>query len=128
MTTTSRANADAHSTRSQRGKKPEESEKIIQLGNTLDRRFEAYAVTAGITSASCRPIIHSARQVSNSDGEPLAGCMRRRAGRRHLLVPLSGGSGLTNGAVFGRNRGGRAWRQLVCQRRGLLSGARVFPP
>jgi tricarballylate dehydrogenase len=75
--------------------------------NTLDTPpFEAYAVTCGITFSFGGLKINSQAQVINSDGEPISGVYA--AGELVggiFWFNYPGGSGLTNGAVFGRIAG-----------------------
>jgi tricarballylate dehydrogenase len=75
--------------------------------NTLDTPpFEAYAVTCGITFSFGGLKINTEGQVINSDGEPIRGLYA--AGELVggiFWFNYPGGSGLTNGAVFGRIAG-----------------------
>jgi tricarballylate dehydrogenase len=75
--------------------------------NTLDTPpFEAYAVTCGITFSFGGLKINPQAQVINSDGEPISGVYA--AGELVggiFWFNYPGGSGLTNGAVFGRIAG-----------------------
>jgi len=75
--------------------------------NTLDTPpFEAYAVTCGITFSFGGLKINPQAQVINSDGEPIP-CLYA-AGELVggiFWFNYPGGSGLTNGAVFGRIAG-----------------------
>ena len=75
--------------------------------NTLDTPpFEAYAVTCGITFSFGGPRITKDAQVLNSDGEPIRGLYA--AGELVggiFWFNYPGGTGLTNGAVFGRIAG-----------------------
>jgi tricarballylate dehydrogenase len=75
--------------------------------NTLDTPpFEAYAVTCGITFSFGGLRITKEAQVINSDGEPIKGLYA--AGELVggiFWFNYPGGSGLTNGAVFGRIAG-----------------------
>ncbi|MDQ5847852.1 MAG: FAD-binding protein, partial [Pseudomonadota bacterium] len=75
--------------------------------NTLDTSpFEAYAVTCGITFSFGGLRITSDAQVINSDGEPIRGLYA--AGELVggiFWFNYPGGSGLTNGAVFGKIAG-----------------------
>ena len=75
--------------------------------NTLDTPpFEAYAVTCGITFSFGGLKINTSGQVINSDGEPIKGLYA--AGELVggiFWFNYPGGSGLTNGAVFGRIAG-----------------------
>jgi tricarballylate dehydrogenase len=78
--------------------------------NTLDTPpFEAYAVTCGITFSFGGLKITTDAQVINSDGEPIRGLYA--AGELVggiFWFNYPGGSGLTNGAVFGRIAGTNA--------------------
>ncbi len=78
--------------------------------NTLDTPpFEAYAVTCGITFTFGGLRINTHAQVMSSDGEPIAGLYA--AGELVggiFWFNYPGGSGLTNGSVFGRIAGGNA--------------------
>src|SRR3954468_11480880 len=78
--------------------------------NTLDTApFEAYAVTCGITFSFGGLKINTHGQVINSDGEPIAGLYA--AGELVggiFWFNYPGGSGLTNGAVFGKIAGASA--------------------
>jgi len=78
--------------------------------NTLDTPpFEAYAVTCGITFSFGGLRINPQAQVLSSDGEPIAGLYA--AGELVggiFWFNYPGGSGLTNGAVFGRIAGSNA--------------------
>jgi tricarballylate dehydrogenase len=80
--------------------------------NTIDTPpFEAYAVTCGITFSFGGLKINRAAQVMSSDGEPIAGLYA--AGELVggiFWFNYPGGSGLTNGAVFGRIAGASAAR------------------
>jgi tricarballylate dehydrogenase len=75
--------------------------------NTLDTPpFEAYAVTCGITFTFGGLKINSSGAVISTDGEPIAGLYA--AGELVggiFWFNYPGGSGLTNGAVFGRIAG-----------------------
>ncbi len=75
--------------------------------NTLDTPpFEAYAVTCGITFSFGGLRINPQAQVLSSDGEPIPGLYA--AGELVggiFWFNYPGGSGLTNGAVFGRIAG-----------------------
>jgi tricarballylate dehydrogenase len=81
--------------------------------NTLDQPpFEAYAVTCGITFTFGGLRINTDAQVMSTDGEPIRGLYAAGelvGGIFYFNYP--GGTGLTNGAVFGRiagaNAGGR---------------------
>jgi len=78
--------------------------------NTLDTApFEAYAVTCGITFSFGGLKINPQGQVINSDGELIAGLFA--AGELVggiFWFNYPGGSGLTNGAVFGKIAGASA--------------------
>jgi tricarballylate dehydrogenase len=78
--------------------------------NTLDTPpFEAYAVTCGITFSFGGLKINPQAQVISSDGEPIPGLYA--AGELVggiFWFNYPGGSGLTNGAVFGRIAGANA--------------------
>jgi tricarballylate dehydrogenase len=78
--------------------------------NTLDTPpFEAYAVTCGITFSFGGLRISPSAQVINTDGEPIPGLYA--AGELVggiFWFNYPGGSGLTNGAVFGRIAGASA--------------------
>jgi tricarballylate dehydrogenase len=78
--------------------------------NTLDTPpFEAYAVTCGITFSFGGLKINTEAQVLSSDGEPIPGLYA--AGELVggiFWFNYPGGSGLTNGAVFGRIAGANA--------------------
>jgi tricarballylate dehydrogenase len=80
--------------------------------NTLDAPpFEAYAVTCGITFSFGGLKINTDAQVINSDGEPIKGLYA--AGELVggiFWFNYPGGSGLTNGAVFGKIAGASAAR------------------
>jgi tricarballylate dehydrogenase len=80
--------------------------------NTLDTPpFEAYAVTCGITFSFGGLKINTAAQVINSDGEPIKGLYA--AGELVggiFWFNYPGGSGLTNGSVFGKIAGASAAR------------------
>jgi tricarballylate dehydrogenase len=80
--------------------------------NTLDTPpFEAYAVTCGITFSFGGLKINTHAQVINSDGEPIKGLYA--AGELVggiFWFNYPGGSGLTNGSVFGRIAGASAAR------------------
>lgn len=75
--------------------------------NTLDTPpFEAYAVTCGITFTFGGLRINTAAQVMSTDGEPIPGLYAAGelvGGIFYFNYP--GGTGLTNGAVFGRIAG-----------------------
>jgi tricarballylate dehydrogenase len=78
--------------------------------NTLDTPpFEAYAVTCGITFSFGGLKINTDAQVISSDGEPVPGLYA--AGELVggiFWFNYPGGSGLTNGSVFGRLAGKNA--------------------
>jgi tricarballylate dehydrogenase len=80
--------------------------------NTLDTApFEAYAVTCGITFSFGGLKINTDAQVINSDGEPINGLYA--AGELVggiFWFNYPGGSGLTNGSVFGKIAGASAAR------------------
>jgi tricarballylate dehydrogenase len=80
--------------------------------NTIDTPpFEAYAVTCGITFTFGGLKVNPGAQVMNSDGQPMRGLYA--AGELVggiFWFNYPGGSGLTNGAVFGRIAGANAAR------------------
>jgi tricarballylate dehydrogenase len=80
--------------------------------NTLDTPpFEAYAVTCGITFSFGGLKINTGAQVMSSDGAPIPGLFA--AGELVggiFWFNYPGGTGLTNGAVFGRIAGQNAAR------------------
>ena len=80
--------------------------------NTLDTPpFEAYAVTCGITFSFGGLRINTEAQVISTDGEPIPGLYAAGelvGGIFYFNYP--GGTGLTNGAVFGRIAGTSAAR------------------
>ncbi len=80
--------------------------------NTLDTPpFEAYAVTCGITFSFGGLKINTGAQVISSDGEPIRGLYA--AGELVggiFWFNYPGGTGLTNGSVFGRIAGASAAR------------------
>ena len=80
--------------------------------NTLDKPpFEAYAVTCGITFTFGGLRINTDAQVISTDGEPIPGLYAAGelvGGIFYFNYP--GGSGLTNGAVFGKIAGASAAR------------------
>jgi tricarballylate dehydrogenase len=82
--------------------------------NTLDTApFEAYAVTCGITFSFGGLKINTEAQVVSSDGEPIRGLYA--AGELVggiFWFNYPGGSGLTNGAVFGRIAGTAAGKAV----------------
>ncbi len=81
--------------------------------NTIDTPpFEAYAVTCGITFSFGGLRINTDAQVINTDGEPITGLY----GAGELVGGIfwfnyPGGSGLTNGAVFGKIAGASAAKE-----------------
>ncbi len=83
--------------------------------NTLDTPpFEAYAVTCGITFSFGGLKINTDAQVLSSDGLPIPGLFA--AGELVggiFWFNYPGGSGLTNGAVFGKIAGASAARSAV---------------
>jgi tricarballylate dehydrogenase len=87
--------------------------------NTLDTPpFEAYAVTCGITFSFGGLKIDTHTRVISSDGEPIPGLYA--AGELVggiFWFNYPGGSGLTNGAVFGRIAGHNAARRAVTSMR-----------
>ena len=80
--------------------------------NTLDTPpYEAYAVTCGITFTFGGLRINTDAQVVSTDGEPIRGLYAAGelvGGIFYFNYP--GGTGLTNGSVFGRIAGGNAAR------------------
>ena len=78
--------------------------------NTIDTPpFEAYAVTCGITFSFGGLRINTDAQVISTDGDPIAGLYAAGelvGGIFYFNYP--GGSGLTNGSVFGRIAGANA--------------------
>jgi tricarballylate dehydrogenase len=78
--------------------------------NTLDTPpFEAYAVTCGITFTFGGLRVNTDAQVTSTDGEPIAGLYAAGelvGGIFYFNYP--GGTGLTNGSVFGRIAGTNA--------------------
>ena len=78
--------------------------------NVLDTPpFEAYAVTCGITFTFGGLRINTDAQVISTDGEPIAGLFAAgelTGGIFYFNYP--GGTGLTNGSVFGRIAGANA--------------------
>jgi tricarballylate dehydrogenase len=78
--------------------------------NTLDTPpFEAYAVTCGITFSFGGLRINTDAQVMSTDGEPIPGLYAAGelvGGIFYFNYP--GGTGLTNGSVFGRIAGANA--------------------
>ena len=78
--------------------------------NTLDTPpFEAYAVTCGITFSFGGLRINTDAQVISTDGEPIAGLYAAGelvGGIFYFNYP--GGTGLTNGSVFGKIAGASA--------------------
>ncbi len=83
--------------------------------NTIDTPpFEAYAVTCGITFSFGGLRINTDAQVINSDGQPMRGLYA--AGELVggiFWFNYPGGSGLTNGAVFGRIAGASAAKKAA---------------
>ena len=81
--------------------------------NTLDTPpFEAYAVTCGITFTFGGLKINPRAQVMSSDGAPIPGLYAAGELVGGLFwFNYPGGSGLTNGAVFGRIAGANAGAQ-----------------
>ena len=83
--------------------------------NTIDTApFEAYAVTCGITFTFGGLRISTDGQVISTDGEPIPGLYA--AGELVggiFWFNYPGGSGLTNGAVFGKIAGASAAKQAV---------------
>jgi tricarballylate dehydrogenase len=83
--------------------------------NTLDTPpFEAYAVTCGITFSFGGLRINTDAQVISTDGEPIPGLYAAGelvGGIFYFNYP--GGTGLTNGAVFGKIAGASAAKQAV---------------
>ncbi|HEX2199797.1 MAG TPA: FAD-dependent tricarballylate dehydrogenase TcuA [Burkholderiales bacterium] len=83
--------------------------------NTLDTPpFEAYAVTCGITFTFGGLKINNHAQVMSSDGDPIPGLYA--AGELVggiFWFNYPGGSGLTNGAVFGRIAGENAGKKAT---------------
>jgi tricarballylate dehydrogenase len=76
--------------------------------------FEAYAVTCGITFTFGGVRVDTQAQVIDGEGEPIPGlyaCGEMVGGIFYGNYP--GGSGLTNGSVFGRIAGRSAARQTV---------------
>ena len=83
--------------------------------NTLDTPpFEAYAVTCGITFSFGGLRINTDAQVISTDGEPIPGLYAAGelvGGIFYFNYP--GGTGLTNGAVFGKIAGASAAKLAV---------------
>ncbi len=83
--------------------------------NTIDTPpFEAYAVTCGITFTFGGLRINTDAQVISTDGEPISGLYAAGelvGGIFYFNYP--GGSGLTNGAVFGKIAGASAAKSAV---------------
>ncbi len=83
--------------------------------NTIDTPpFEAYAVTCGITFSFGGLRINSDAQVISTDGEPIRGLYAAGelvGGIFYFNYP--GGTGLTNGSVFGRIAGANAGREAA---------------
>jgi tricarballylate dehydrogenase len=86
--------------------------------NTLDTGpFEAYAVTCGITFSFGGLKINTEAQVMSSDGQPIPGLYA--AGELVggiFWFNYPGGTGLTNGSVFGRIAGAGAARAAAGKR------------
>jgi len=80
--------------------------------NTIDTPpFEAYAVTCGITFTFGGLRINTDAQVVSTDGDPIRGLYAAGelvGGIFYFNYP--GGTGLTNGSVFGRLAGANAAR------------------
>jgi tricarballylate dehydrogenase len=78
--------------------------------NTIDQPpFEAYAVTCGITFTFGGLRINNNAQVMSTDGEPIPGLFAAGELVGGLFwFNYPGGSGLTNGSVFGRIAGASA--------------------
>src|SRR5205814_9989817 len=80
--------------------------------NTLDTPpFEAYAVTCGITFTFGGLRINTGAQVISTEGDPIPGLYAAGelvGGIFYFNYP--GGTGLTNGSVFGRIAGASAAR------------------
>jgi len=85
--------------------------------NTIDTPpFEAYAVTCGITFTFGGLRINTEAQVMSTDGEPIAGLYAAGelvGGIFYFNYP--GGTGLTNGSVFGRIAGANAAKAAKSQ-------------
>ncbi len=85
--------------------------------NTLDTPpFEAYAVTCGITFTFGGLRINTGAQVMSTDGEPIAGLYAAGelvGGIFYFNYP--GGTGLTNGSVFGRIAGANAAKAAISE-------------
>jgi len=83
--------------------------------NTIDTPpFEAYAVTCGITFTFGGLRINTDAQVISTDGEPIPGLYAAGelvGGIFYFNYP--GGTGLTNGAVFGKIAGASAAKRAV---------------
>jgi tricarballylate dehydrogenase len=83
--------------------------------NTIDTPpFEAYAVTCGITFTFGGLKVNPGAQVVNTDGQPMRGLYA--AGELVggiFWFNYPGGSGLTNGAVFGRIAGANAAKKAA---------------
>ena len=83
--------------------------------NTIDTPpFEAYAVTCGITFTFGGLRINSGAQVISTDGEPIPGLYAAGelvGGIFYFNYP--GGTGLTNGAVFGKIAGASAAKKAL---------------
>src|SRR3989454_2728964 len=86
--------------------------------NVLDTPpFEAYAVTCGITFTFGGLRINTDAQVISTDGEPIAGLFAGgglTGGIFYFNYP--GGTGLTNGSVFGRIAGANAAKAAKSER------------
>jgi tricarballylate dehydrogenase len=93
--------------------------------NTLDEPpFEAYAVTCGVTFTFGGLRINEEAQVLDTEEEAIPGlyaCGELVGGIFYFNYP--GGSGLTNGAVFGRIAGSGAGSLAAGQPRPELSGS-----
>ena len=87
--------------------------------NTLDEGpFEAYQITCGITFTFGGVRIDSKAQVQNTDYQPIEGLFAAGemvGGIFYFNYP--GGSGLINGAVFGKIAGEAAGKHAVGQHR-----------
>ena len=92
--------------------------------NTLDAPpFDAYAVTCGITFTFGGLRINADAQVVSSDGEPMPGLYA--AGELVggiFYFNYAGGTGLTNGAVFGRIAGWSAADSAAARRSSSYAG------
>ena len=77
--------------------------------NTLDASpFEAYAVTCGTTLTFGGLRITTDAQMVPGDGVPIPGLYAAGSSSAASSTSPPGGTGLTNGAVFGRIAGARA--------------------